>query len=272
MAKQSEVAILTLVSNAAGYGPGHSAIVVQGTVYSFEQIKGPFGDSWLVMPVKEYLAINEHRPVLVQELSEKVSAPDVVRYIENSANADDDYATSGVCSSQVGSAIEEGWGQPFNPSGPDTPASIFEMAKNKGIVSRTYSYWPGKDALPDSVKKRLTERLKKEYPGLAADPADGIRDRKAKRPPKAPAPSAPATKEEVVPVVPKTTLSGVALAKYQTYELWPLIWDLNQSAIGDNPNRLKNVKELRVRPLASYSSSEIAAAKARAPSWKNYPL
>ena len=65
MAKQSEVAILTLVSNASGYGPGHSAIVVQGTVYSFEQIKGPFGDSWLVMPVKEYLAINEHRPVLV---------------------------------------------------------------------------------------------------------------------------------------------------------------------------------------------------------------
>jgi hypothetical protein len=27
-----------------------------------------------------------------------------------------------------------------------------------------------------------------------------------------------------------------------------------------------------VRPLTSYSSSEIAAAKARAPSWKNYPL
>jgi hypothetical protein len=68
----------------------------------------------------------------------------------------------------------------------------------------------------------------------------------------------------------RSTLSGISKAEYGTFDLWPLIYDLNQNEIGPNPNRLKPSLPLLVLPLSAYDAQEIAAAKKRAPTWKNY--
>jgi hypothetical protein len=68
----------------------------------------------------------------------------------------------------------------------------------------------------------------------------------------------------------KSTLSGIAKAEYGSFDLWPLIYDLNQDKIGPNPNRLKSGTPLLVLPLSAYDDKEVASARRRAPSWKNY--
>jgi hypothetical protein len=70
---------------------------------------------------------------------------------------------------------------------------------------------------------------------------------------------------------PCATLSGISTREYGTWELWSLIYDLNKDKIGKNPNLLKVGTPLLVLPLERYTPVEIAAAKRRAPTWKNYP-
>jgi hypothetical protein len=70
----------------------------------------------------------------------------------------------------------------------------------------------------------------------------------------------------------RATLSGIAKKEYGSWELWPLLWDLNKDKIGQNPNRLAQGLKLLVLPLARYTAQEQADAKRRAPTWKNYPM
>jgi len=64
------------------------------------------------------------------------------------------------------------------------------------------------------------------------------------------------------------TLSGIAQHEYGSPQLWPLIYDLNKEKIGANPNLIHPGLHLLIRPLATYTGEEIAAARHRAPSWK----
>ncbi len=161
--KQEHIAILTLVSNFGGKGPGHTAIVISSSVYSFED---PLGDkhSWLKMPIPTYLEKNAHRPVIVQELiGWQVTAKDSLSYIHKSMNSEDIYILSGVCSSQVASAVEAGIGQSFNPKGADTPDKVYRLAKWRGIVKREYYFWPGKDRIHAHDRARLEDRMDNDY-------------------------------------------------------------------------------------------------------------
>ncbi len=65
------------------------------------------------------------------------------------------------------------------------------------------------------------------------------------------------------------TLSGIAKKIYKNWELWPLIWKLNEIP---NPNRLNDGQKVLVLPLERYTAAEITEAKRLAPTWKNYPL
>jgi len=67
-----------------------------------------------------------------------------------------------------------------------------------------------------------------------------------------------------------STLSGIAKAQYGDFNLWPLIYDLNKDTIGANPNVLTPGAKLLVLPMSAYTAQELAAARARAPTWKNY--
>lgn len=82
-------------------------------------------------------------------------------------------------------------------------------------------------------------------------------------------PAGPAGK--FVDVVRGTTLSGISKSEYNTFDYWPLLWDANKGAIGDNPNRLKIGQRLSVPPLASFNAAQLQDAKKRAPTWRNYP-
>jgi hypothetical protein len=75
---------------------------------------------------------------------------------------------------------------------------------------------------------------------------------------------------KTVNVVAGTTLSGISKAEYGTFDLWTLIFDLNKDTIGPNPNKLKVGQQLLVLPIQRYTPQEIASAKQRAPTWKNY--
>lgn len=69
----------------------------------------------------------------------------------------------------------------------------------------------------------------------------------------------------------KSTLSGIAQAQYGDFTLWPLIFDLNKEKIGPNPNLLKPGTKLLLLPIERYTAAELADARRRAPSWRNYP-
>jgi hypothetical protein len=71
-------------------------------------------------------------------------------------------------------------------------------------------------------------------------------------------------------VVRGSTLSDIAKERYGNWELWPLIYDANQGTIGSNPNLIEPGQILLVAPLSQYTAEQIADAKRRAPTWKNY--
>ncbi len=175
MTNRRGLAILTLVSNAKGVGPGHSAIVAGNDVYTFEDPAGFTGDSWIIMNVSRYLKQNEHRPVVVQELNAKVEFIKVMKYLSQSIQRDSDFVGSGVCSSQVASAIDAGMVQKFNPTRIDTPRKVYLLGKNKGIVKRSYYIWPGFGALSYIVRHFLVEKMDEEYADVTSVvPNDGI--------------------------------------------------------------------------------------------------
>ncbi len=67
-----------------------------------------------------------------------------------------------------------------------------------------------------------------------------------------------------------SALSDIAQAQYGSADLWPLIYDSNRATIGANPNLIQPGTKLTLPPLSRYTDQEIADAKRRAPSWKNY--
>lgn len=152
----SRVTLVTCVSNGGGIGPGHSAIAIDGTLYTFEELNyGGNSSAWVTFPVSSYLANNTHRPVILQRLTSAVNATQSLTYIQNSINNDDDYVGSGVCSSQAASAIEAGYSGEFNTVGIDKPYEIYQLAKEKSIVASEVMHWPGKSNCNWFVRTRI---------------------------------------------------------------------------------------------------------------------
>ena len=164
------VTLLTCVTNAGGVGPGHSAIVIEDTVYSFEAADyGGNASGWLVISKTKYLANNEHRPVFLQELTSEVDPGKALQYIVQSISNDDDYGGSGVCSSQAASAIDAAYAGDFNTWGVDKPYEIYQLAKELGIVAKEEMVWPGKDSLSGPVRNScnwVLDKLSKGYSWL----------------------------------------------------------------------------------------------------------
>lgn len=177
MAK-TKVSILTCVSNWRGSGPGHTALVIGPTVYSFENAGDWFAvterSGWQVFGVKSYLKDNEHRPVILQELTSRVDAGKAFGYIVRSMAGDDDYIGSGVCSSQVSNAIDAAWNGSFNPAGVDTPHKVYTLANRSGIVADISWTWPGRDALPAKMRDDLMVRMRTEYPEVFRKATGGV--------------------------------------------------------------------------------------------------
>ncbi|MFT5523424.1 MAG: hypothetical protein ACI9G1_005641 [Pirellulaceae bacterium] len=168
-AASGSVILITCVTNAGGFGPGHSALAINGTVYSFQETSnyGSSGSGWLVIGLDKYLSQNEERPVILQELTSAVDSGKVLQYINKSRADDDDYATSGVCSSQAASAIESGYSSSFNTWGIDKPYEIYQLAKDKGIVREETLTWPKRDSINKYKRNSCEWVLDKLYKGYS---------------------------------------------------------------------------------------------------------
>ncbi len=73
-----------------------------------------------------------------------------------------------------------------------------------------------------------------------------------------------------IQVQPGQYLSLIAKDLYQSVELWPLLWDMNKAQV-PNPNRITPGMTLQYKELNEYTMAQIADAKRRSPTWKDYP-
>ena len=164
------VRLMTFVTNFSGLGPGHTAVAVDSTVYTFEDVGGGWlqpGSGWKKLDFTTYVKANEHRPLLLQTLSHVV-ADDIPEYVDMSIAKDDDYVGSGVCSTQVSRAIN--YALPakiiFEPKGVDTPYGVFYCARRLQLVTKEEYFWPGRSKLSNKVWTNIVTKLQEDYPSV----------------------------------------------------------------------------------------------------------
>lgn len=141
-------AVITCVSNAGGLGPEHTAVIVDGFVYTFERFLAGWTSTarsgWVKMKTADYLDINTHRPLVIQELKPTVDPSLVYEYISVRDYDDADYLSSGVCSQEAMRAISKGAGRTIHTGAwiMNTPYAVARGVKNAGLVKEAYYVFP----------------------------------------------------------------------------------------------------------------------------------
>jgi hypothetical protein len=163
-----QVRILTFVSNFDGVGPGHSAVAVGNTVYTFEDVGSGWlqpGSGWKTLDYDQYLKANTHRPVLAQTITQS-NYQLIIEYVNKSIKNDDDYMGSGVCSTQVSKAVNYSLphGVDFDPKGLDTPFSVYYCARSLSIVTSEDYTWAERSKLLVRVWANIVNKLASDYP------------------------------------------------------------------------------------------------------------
>jgi len=141
-----KAALLSCVGNSHGVGPGHSALVVDDYVYTFESVWGAWGvpgtSGWRMVKARVYFAENTHRPIVVQELSlVSTNETSILSYIYESDLDDEDYGSSGHCCYQASQAVASGIGSypGFNSA---IPPTVYAWANRTGCVGSCYTAYP----------------------------------------------------------------------------------------------------------------------------------
>jgi hypothetical protein len=149
--KGKRAALLTCVGNYKGIGPGHSAIVVDYYVYTFEKVVGawrvPDVSGWRMVDAKTYFEANTNRPVVVQELSQgRTDATEILHYIYTSNLRDDDYLDAGLCCYQAAKAVGMGINRVCLAAA--VPMEVYGWLQRTGTVSDCYTAYPPRE--PDN--------------------------------------------------------------------------------------------------------------------------
>jgi hypothetical protein len=176
----SRLALLTCVGN--GYflptGPGHSAMIVDREVFTFEDPLAVSSSGWVEMRVQAYLDLSGNliRPIIIQELNlSRVNGGEVMEYIQNSIRRDEDYGPSGVCSQQTAWALAAGLPGGFDPAGVNTPRAVHDLVKSKALVSNTYLLWDSSLSRKEHVPV-YTQELSRYYYGVKPPIGPNVRD------------------------------------------------------------------------------------------------
>lgn len=159
------VAILTCVGNDSdGTGPGHTSLIIGSKCYSFEAL---FAHSaWKIWPTRNYVNLNTHRPLVIQELNRhRVNGEQVLSHIVATVLDGSNYGSSGVCSQQAALALNRGTQGGFDPRGFDTPWNVYAHAANRNLAASTYVIWSGKSG--------ADAKLRSEFPTVTQK-GDGI--------------------------------------------------------------------------------------------------
>lgn len=151
--------ILTCVTNGGGYGPGHTALVIGQTVWSFEQLVGITG--WKKFAVSDYMAANAERPVILQTLNEKVDGQQVLDWLKWDEWKPWNKYGPNVCSQRASSALAEGASSGFDPKGYDTPYGVYWHAWDKTYVQVEKCVWASQGS--GDKKDRIAAKLKADY-------------------------------------------------------------------------------------------------------------
>lgn len=176
------MALLTAVGNGSGRltnGPGHSALIVDNEVWTFEDFPRVDGSTsgWIVSPTTLYLGkpLNLSRPIIIQELSPSaVNFSKAMDYIQRSTWADEDYIGSGVCSQQSAAALAVAVTGGFDPRGVNTPRAVHDLAKSRGLASKTYYIWDTNKTPPADVSVLVSE-LSRYYYGVKPTTGQDVR-------------------------------------------------------------------------------------------------
>ncbi len=153
-----QLRIITCVTNAGGVGPGHTAIWIDNTIYSFERMTALNG--WLVQPFSTYINNdqNKSRPVIAQTLNSRVSAQTVLDTVR--AEVDEwfeGYSGSNVCSQRGSTVLDSGASNGFDPRGYDTPYGVYWHAWNKEYVGSERCVWQERGSNYESKRTKLLE-------------------------------------------------------------------------------------------------------------------
>jgi hypothetical protein len=156
------VGIITCVSNANGYGPGHTALWIDGTVYSFEQMGSKNG--WLVIKADEYAdtAQNRGRPLVYYHLNERTSPNMVEEYLIGDAEGWSLYGPN-VCSQRASLALNAGTLGGFDPKGYDTPFGVYWCAWRRKMVGEWWAVWKEPSLQSEAAQARITAKLRDDY-------------------------------------------------------------------------------------------------------------
>ncbi len=144
----THIAVLTSVGNRhLRLIPGHTALAIDGTVYSFEF------PHFKVMSIKEYFAEpdNLQRAIVVQELDcSELDASAILNYLRVQVDSNIYFFCHKWCSYQATMALKHGY-EKFKPEGINTPWEVYQTIQKLGMARRTYYIW-------DPVKTADVER------------------------------------------------------------------------------------------------------------------
>lgn len=154
--------IITCVTNAGGYGPGHTALYIDDTVYSFEQMGNR--NAWLVTRLDDYakLAINRGRPLIYYKLNNRCSPDSIEAYLISDAQGWAVYGPN-VCSQRASMALDAGTLGGFDPYGFDTPFGVYWCAWRKKIVGSWWAVWKEPSLHSAAAQARIYAKLKSDF-------------------------------------------------------------------------------------------------------------
>jgi len=151
-----QLRIITCVTNAGGVGPGHTALWIDNTIYSFEQMTS--ANAWLVQSFSTYINndTNKGRPVIAQTLNSNVNAQTVLDSVRaEAAEWFEQYSATNVCSMRASANLDAGASSGFDPSGFDTPYKVYWLAWNKHYVGSERCVWQNRAGDYESKRQKL---------------------------------------------------------------------------------------------------------------------
>ena len=155
--------IITRGTKASGYGPGHTALWVGGTVYSFEQM-GSF-NGWLVTSAQDYADLpgNKKRPLIYFKLNGRVDGAKLGQYLKSESDEWFERYGPSVCSQRASIALDSATFGGFDPKGYDTPFGVYWCAWRRQVVDEWWGVWKSPDQQSAEAQKRIWAKLDTDY-------------------------------------------------------------------------------------------------------------
>jgi hypothetical protein len=160
--------LITFVGTSVPGMPGHSALYIEKTVYSFETV-GWYG--WKIVPKETYLndPANTWRPAILQNLT-RIDAQKCLQFLANDTVILNSWNPANVCSMRAGIVLNAGAATPFQPPAPYTPYELYRYTWYAQFQQYVSLVWRARDKLSKQDLDSRQTQLWNDY-GIASDMA-----------------------------------------------------------------------------------------------------